>query len=178
MYPSKYLRGQDFGDYVMLAKVVGVEQREMIARRGAKPEMSWVLFVTDETPGTKRKKFTTVVNSQGVFSVILRKKLAEEIAAVIGAWQTEDWTNQYIVLYAIDEKAKGQKVRSVWVRKPVSAKSGAGKTDEGANGHESNNRAGGTVDAGSGGAAADADSRAGDDDRDRADAGDRGDGAA
>lgn len=169
MFPSQYLRGQDFGDYKMLAQIVRVEQKDLTARRGAKAEKAWVMWVRDVTPEKHRRKFTTVSFTRDGFAVILRKTLAEEIAAVTGLPNSDDWANQYVVLYAIDEKAGGKPVRSVWARRPVATKL-AGQTNEGANGHESS-VAGRTADAGSGGADAHTDSGAGEHD-----AGDAGDG--
>ena len=171
MYPSEYLRGQDFGDYKMLAQIVKVEQVDLTARRGAKAEKQWVMWVRDVTPEKHRRKFSTVTFTRDGFKVILRKTLAREISAILDMDNSDDWPNQYVVLYAIDERMGGKPVRSVWARRPVATRL-AGQTNEGANGH-ANNSAGGTSDAGSSGDAAHADSGVGDDDRGGVDAGDR-----
>jgi hypothetical protein len=132
MYPSKYLRGQDFDNYKMLAQIVKVEQQELTARRGAKAERQWVMWVRDVTPEKHRRKFTTVSFTKDGFQVILRKTLAEEIAELTGLPNSDNWPKQYVVLFAIDEKAGGKQVRSVWARKPVAEPKANGGADQAA----------------------------------------------
>lgn len=96
VFPRKYAKGEDLGGRDVTATILRVELVEMRPSPSAPPEKKPVLYVR----GGKR-------------GIILTNTLAHQIAALTGSSETDDWTNDRVVLYGKPMMVAGNKVIAI-----------------------------------------------------------------
>jgi hypothetical protein len=117
MYPANYLAGRHLAGGPVICRIQAAPvQEKMRAGAGAKEEAKWVLAVCPLVPATAKPKAVPNVVWRPGHLVILRKALAEMIAAALGEQDASKWVGRHIVLFAVGVKAQGRPQLSISAR--------------------------------------------------------------
>lgn len=119
MFPARYCGGRHLPAGGVLIEVQAVKVEKMRAGQGKPEETKHVLYAKRVAGG----QIAGVQMAGGVFGVVLRKRMAEQIALAIGSPETDDWHGKRVVLYPCEARAGGEIVTSVCARAPKTAQS-------------------------------------------------------
>lgn len=115
MFPAKYCGGRHLPPAGVLVELINAGPEDMRAGPSKPVEKGFVLYVKrvagPQVAGVR-------IAAGGMFGVVLRKKLAEQIAFIVGSPETNDWKGKRVVLYPCQSKAAGEIVMSVCARPP------------------------------------------------------------
>jgi hypothetical protein len=117
-YPTKLIRGQDLAQPIV-ALITAVKDEELSTGAGKKPEMVMCVYFENVTSG-KPQRIKTHAYTPGLGHAFNgRKVLAQQIAELLGEWDTDAWVGKRIELYQVDATAGGKRVKSIAARLPA-----------------------------------------------------------
>jgi hypothetical protein len=114
LFPSRFAGGKNLPPAGMLVEIHQIGKEKMRAGPTKPEEEKPVMFVK-HIAGPKP---IGVSMTRGIFGLVMRKRLCEHIAGIVGSNETDDWKNARIVLYPIESKAAGETVLSIAARAP------------------------------------------------------------
>jgi hypothetical protein len=117
-YPAKLVRGQDLTTPIV-ALITAVKDEELVAGKGKKPEMVLCVYFENVTSGKPQRMKTNAYTPGLGHAFNGRKLLAQQIAELLGEWDTDNWVGKRIELYQVDNTAGGKRVKSIAARLPV-----------------------------------------------------------
>lgn len=117
-YPNRLVRGQDLHAPI-IALITGVRDEEMAKGAGKKPEPVLCVYFENVTSG-KPVRMTTHAYTPGLGHAFSgRKVLANQIAELLGSYDTDAWVGKKIEIYAVDAIAGKERVKSIAARLPA-----------------------------------------------------------
>jgi hypothetical protein len=117
-YPTRLVRGQDLPQPIV-ALITGVRDEEMAKGAGKTPEPVLVVYFENVTTGKPARMASHAYVPGLGHGFSGRKVLANQIAELLGSWDTDQWIGRKIELYAIDARAGRDVVKSIAARLPV-----------------------------------------------------------
>jgi hypothetical protein len=117
-YPTRLVRGQDLTQPIV-ALITGVRDEEMAKGAGKTPEPVLVVYFENVTTGKPARMASHAYVPGLGHGFSGRKVLANQIAELLGSWDTDQWIGRKIELYAVDARAGRDMVKSIAARLPV-----------------------------------------------------------
>ncbi len=131
MFPARFMRGRDLPGPI-LAQVNAIEREEVHPRPGVTEQKYVLRFERLDPRSGKPIPLPGVSRSRTGYGVILRKALAEQVAATLGSDDTDEWTGKRVVLEPCQARAAGRDVLTVSARAPKSKPAGEPVPDQAA----------------------------------------------
>jgi hypothetical protein len=114
LFPARYAGGKNLPGAGLLVEVQAVGKEKMRAGP-SKPEEVKAVMIVKRIAGPHP---VGVAITRECFGIVLRKKLCEQIAGIVGSNETDDWKGKRVVLYPCETKAAGEVVQSICARTP------------------------------------------------------------
>jgi hypothetical protein len=123
MFPARFMRGQDLPAPI-LAQITAIDHEEVHPRPGV-TEQKFVLRFERIDPRTgKPAPMPNVARTREGYGVILRKALAQQIAAALGSDETDVWVGKRVVMESAQTRAAGRDVLTIAARAPKAKPAG------------------------------------------------------
>ncbi len=129
MYPARFVRGRDLPGPI-LAQVSAVEREEVHPRPGVTEQKYVLRFERLDPRSGKPAPLPGVSRARAGYGVILRKALAEQIAATLGSDDTDEWIGKRVVLEPCPTRAAGRDVLTISARAPKAKPAGESAPDQ------------------------------------------------
>jgi hypothetical protein len=123
MFPARFMRGQDLPAPI-LAQITAIEREEVHPRPGVTEQKYVVRFERMDPRTAKPVPMPNVARAKNGYGVILRKALAQQIAAALGSDETDEWVGKRVVLESAQTRAAGKDVLTVAARAPKTKPAG------------------------------------------------------
>jgi hypothetical protein len=117
MFPARFMRGQDLSAPI-LVQLTAIEREEVHPRPGVSEQKYVLRFERIDPRSAKPAPMPNVARAHNGYGVILRKSLAQQIAAALGTDETDEWVGKRIVLESSQTRAAGHDVLTVAARAP------------------------------------------------------------
>lgn len=120
MFPNRFLTGKLLPRPI-LASIVGIE-REKLRPAPNKPEIdSFVLVFDNVDAAGNHVTLPGLEATGGHYKLVLRATLAQQVAEILGADDTDAWRGRQIVLFAEQITVAGENMQTVRARAPRAA---------------------------------------------------------
>jgi len=101
MFPRNYITGADLNGKAYLTTIEEVREERMRTHPGAEPETRYVMYLAGTGKG-----------------VILNRTIGEQISAIVGSDDTDNWKGHRIVIFPVPVDVAGQKRVAIRARAP------------------------------------------------------------